>query len=969
MVPTSNKVLLEEVAVWKHNRSVYPGWLIAPEPVRERIWNATRHWIAVLVRHWSELPLNDQFESLFELNWRLETALVPVWQDLVPAFSHILDKVNPFPTELVERQDCVTSLTDKQGVPLSASELRGKWLSLAFAFLRFHREELHITEFEALAGQLKKLVHLRPDLHARLCYESAMLRLSQLDDDAVGSILGEWPDKTEDVFWAVRKAALLAEIGKPDAARTMIESLLPTIRASLRVVSTHIPNLSREGWIMRLAHALGFDHRLRSGQGVDDGTARAELRSRFQELRGLGCSPSDITDHFEDIFRQPEPREKTTSETKVGFAPGTASQTIHMGSEVSDQLVHGYQYHRLVEEAAFPPMIGHTTLSKGGLRRVAEWMSEFDPVRTQSLLSRLLDSDLTQLYLSRHRIAALPESVVQRFRQLAIRGITQVLAKTRRVLDHRDPQDARDRNRLEFSIRLLARVSALEREETIGQAWDLAIRLYSDSGVRSTLTLDRPLSELFESLVESSSPERTKDQLSILFALPIPGEGDCNFAGNPFDWPDPSTIAARPFKSPIWSRPPNAYRGTVDRLLRIAQLSEGFTKQLSFFRLLRLNDLGALSKTQKVRLAKMFWSQLGSRTGLPSEPWGPWTPWVALELTPPRGIDAAGRLKQRILAGQPGKVDPFVVPSLNVFDLIAFASHQPSDERPKFANRWYLDWTNAEACKLFEMTRFWWDNNGKQQLKEIREKSWVDAFHSTGFRAFVSRVWDALRLVIIPMLGRRKSVIAAVRTLVEDMQQSGLPIGAVLPATLIWDQSSTEIARVATVIRQELANQELEVYLAAMRGIVFWVECSANARVGRGSTLPEIPKDLLREVGTAVLLRRKESLSMALDCAYNVVRRLKRRSDNQFVQNLIIGLRFLLEETKYRENLGTAQRFEYDEIPIIRFRSARLAKCLADCGHQTDTAIQEWCKAAAIDPLPEIRRLVSEPLELAGELS
>ena len=44
------KKLREELPKWRHNRSVYPGWLIAPEQVREIIWNSTKHWLHCFVQ-------------------------------------------------------------------------------------------------------------------------------------------------------------------------------------------------------------------------------------------------------------------------------------------------------------------------------------------------------------------------------------------------------------------------------------------------------------------------------------------------------------------------------------------------------------------------------------------------------------------------------------------------------------------------------------------------------------------------------------------------------------------------------------------------------------------------------------------------------------------------------------------------------------------------------------------------------
>jgi len=111
----------------------------------------------------------------------------------------------------------------------------------------------------------------------------------------------------------------------------------------------------------------------------------------------------------------------------------------------------------------------------------------------------------------------------------------------------------------------------------------------------------------------------------------------------------------------------------------------------------------------------------------------------------------------------------------------------------------------------------------------------------------------------------------------------------------------------------------------------------------------------------AVALRRPESLELSLDFAYNVLRRVQANADPQFIQNLRIGLDYLFAETEYRETSAPMSRYRYDEIPHIRWLAARLAKCLSGHGHGTDPVIRKWCEAATVDPLPEMRRIISEP--------
>src|SRR5262245_48495788 len=73
--------------VWRHNRELYPGWVVAPPNVREWIWDHTREFLHTLATQVTNLEPRERLASLFELNWRLEICLCPIWNDLVPVYE------------------------------------------------------------------------------------------------------------------------------------------------------------------------------------------------------------------------------------------------------------------------------------------------------------------------------------------------------------------------------------------------------------------------------------------------------------------------------------------------------------------------------------------------------------------------------------------------------------------------------------------------------------------------------------------------------------------------------------------------------------------------------------------------------------------------------------------------------------------------------------------------------------------
>jgi hypothetical protein len=133
--------LRKTVEVWRHNRQIYPGWLIAPRSARFHLWRNTEVWISVVLELLPTLEPIERVEVLEELNWRLETCLVPLKAELVPAICEALSAIESLSLE--GRSD--------QG-------LRGRWVRLAVALLRAAWTRRSETE----PANVRKEIHPQP---------------------------------------------------------------------------------------------------------------------------------------------------------------------------------------------------------------------------------------------------------------------------------------------------------------------------------------------------------------------------------------------------------------------------------------------------------------------------------------------------------------------------------------------------------------------------------------------------------------------------------------------------------------------------------------------------------------------------------------------------------------------------------------------------------------------------------------
>ena len=425
MADTTATAVQSEVAAWKQNRNLFPGWLIAPHLIREHLWTFTRWWIPEIVRVLPELPLEVRLFVLEGLNWRLDTALIPLWAEVAPAVATCLESINPFPgeidlpqAELILKKENVDQIKPGWGV------IRKAWLELAFAVLRFHREERRRSDFDRWSERLNGItVSLSvADCRSRLCYERCLYALAEMDDASVRDLLKQWPDTTSDAVWAVRKAGIVAELGGLKEAISLAEPRLAKLREGLRHTTNQIPDLSREGWTMLLLRGLLSSISFSDGSGdVPD------ERGRWEQLSRDRCNPWIELDFFDSRLDQPVPMPAPVTSRRASFQPGAYSQSFSVSGTWIDKLLPAYQYMRLVEEAPYPPRCRFVTLSEKPLKTIAEWFIIHDPVRTQSLLCRLLDEGLIDTYFSRHRVASLSADVVENFVKVAQRAVEQAL--------------------------------------------------------------------------------------------------------------------------------------------------------------------------------------------------------------------------------------------------------------------------------------------------------------------------------------------------------------------------------------------------------------------------------------------------------------------------------------------------------------------------------------------------------------
>lgn len=135
------------VARWRAERKSYPGWLIVTEEKRTSLWTRTKYWIAPLAAATKDWAAEERLRLFHEINWRLETAFVPLF---TPWIEHIERALN-------ETSDSIITGRFSQGSILTDADedIRDVWLDLAFALLREARETYNTDRWRELKNRTR----------------------------------------------------------------------------------------------------------------------------------------------------------------------------------------------------------------------------------------------------------------------------------------------------------------------------------------------------------------------------------------------------------------------------------------------------------------------------------------------------------------------------------------------------------------------------------------------------------------------------------------------------------------------------------------------------------------------------------------------------------------------------------------------------------------------------------------------
>jgi len=892
---------------WQTKREEYPGWLVAPKHNRNIIWNYTKFWTDYILSNISKLPPPVDLKMMFELNWRLEISLTPLFiSNIDDELARIVNLYNPFPNE-INLEDAKIKPNVKKYEDLEWESIRDKWMQLAFSVIRKAREDDNNKIFHQWIKNLEKVVSLNEKWEARWFYEKSLFYLFRLNLEETAKVLEDWPNFANLPFWMVKYASILAEIGQLDKAKAIAQNMLEKIRVKLEPYDPKYELLSQEGWTMLLLKTIGQNEELESltrGRGFGKSST---FRERWERLRLFHCNPwLEIELLASDI------KETNTKD--------------YLSNQEINNLRNAFSFLRIFEEGALPFRSGIVSMFSESVVKATEKIKFNAPfwaisarVRTGSNrdFEKWFDGFFEQT-LNKKKKAFLPEFI-------------NIL---RQAID-RLPQDIKKPTFIGSSLsqrlillisKLLSRVCYCFSKDQKKLLLELAIDMYRNPIFRGCQQFHDSVNVLFEGVLNSISETNILSKMPELLSLPIPNDKDFIVASPPL-WKEPFTYIN-------WSEKPK-FKGsisneTISHLLELTRKGSPEERKRASLRLVKIYEIKGLNKSEEKAFSQALWSRVDSQKGLPADT-------VLLDssflLIPEKNNGGAKKKLRNHLVSKdfPKVLNRIKGPNGKITYRMYFSYALPNHLRTLFSStvplflkdkktrNKLIDWTPEEVVLLLKKIAEFWDEQ-KVICYGIKNEGYLKNFEE-GFKQ-IGNIIDIFPLIILPRLKKDldKGTKQLIKRILSEMEQAGFSILSALLIRFLVSENSYDDILYST--SHGLNSTEENIVSQAILGIYYWLI------YGERNIIPSAPQKLIIEFFHKIANRSQPALDLAITKASEIVENLPGQLKQEHVNSLLSALDYLIEDTEFHDfgverGLGTycskipvTKRLEYRRLSV-----------------------------------------------------
>ena len=905
----------EVVEAWKHNRGLYPGWLVFPSGVEHfQLSSSTDEWEPHILNALTWLTAAQRISAVREILWRREILLEPITPNLANAAQEVLDTF-----------DCEQRVIRGSGEVIEDwSEVREAWRNIALFLVMDARYDCDQVLFERRLTELETFQSDSPDVGHRIHQERCLWALYSSNFQGLNELLDDWNIENSDPIWKLRKAALLTEMRRHNESFPLIQDALNSIRKDLAGDRT-IANASRLGW------ALG---------STLTGSNRRSVFRRWDQLASEKSHAWYEIDHLIGALTGIDER-KDAPQFDLGLR---SRSTFRWTNERNARLVAAYRALRLPEVTGLPPFnfessnhVPPMTASANILALAAEELAPYSPELAIRIVLRIGQSDRDKTLLrvvSRTRIAGLSDHATDRIARISTQVVEHVLPRL--FAADESSVGLPLLQRMGVALEILSRLVLRVNPELATDALELGLRCYRTKGIAENHWLANPIGNLVErSWVALPKNVRTEWVFEVLYA-PIAG---LDGFGAMVECGDPGSHVVQEDLLGVGSvEYTPRFEEVVNFLLRALRSANVNARNSAVIRLMPIVFSGNLSQEQALEIASALWGETDpilSNSNGPNSPFD----WVFMLLPEMSPGQAEQSFRQKWLTPRPITEDK----------VSGFAQEMLSQLGPAIGNR------NARE-RLLPLTDE--ENEYVSTLLLQFVKNIFGDSVTIGTHTSIRHLNTVAEAIVIP-----NPIAEEMFNVIEGMLGTGTvhyrdPIRLLgdflynvriaISYTLIPGLVKTLPDRVSTMamwLSAGLASGEEIRINNALVATRTWALASQEEF---GGTAPD---SLVREVGAIIASRRKDALSGALVCATVIFDRGTLSHKVAISTFALHGLSFLAEETQYVRYL------EDDDVPTVRLLCVQLASHMVTSGLGDNPIVAEWLDIGRNDPFPEVRNV------------
>ncbi len=955
-----NELLPHLKAMFQYRQS-YPGWLLAPHPVRLRM-NASTQWFRsrieqnrlrqVLQRSPPHVAL-----AVLELYFWIQGTLLAPLDDAVSLIA--LDCVEKSKTETnSEPLSGLIQIKEKFWIN-DPEEFRRIWTAAALGLTTWARQSHRISEYNSLREQIRKEAPADSAVQDRLTYEELLLRLQSADKPAARRILSQWRPKSTDGYTQVLKASLLAEVGDRTASMLIFEQAIRVLRRQQRSRPNDPALISREAWACLLAdlvqRATDFSRLIQTSEENKDQREESDIKENFDgRIDTLGTrgysARAELTTALAAMNTEVA-LPVAERQDVVHFDLGYYSTNTRHGppSILAKKISASFAWLELIERVGLIPHTKHGTFYAKEMLQAAWWARFADtPARAVGLLLRAHQKDSLAPrdhslpfhhtgWLSRYEVARLSAPFATSLAGELLRITVADLESRSGTLE--------DGGAIAFNIEAFSRLAIRVQDTSTLRDWSHSLlQLFSNVSFQSSRLTWQPTGVALRRLLEALAPEEQAEFFYLACGAPLaPPDGLMEHHIN--EWLDFFEL----LKSVTRKLPRNArldWSSAFNDLLnncKNAQRSD--ISRVAWRRLEVLRNVGLLKSEEQLVVSKLLWKDDATKNW-PSIPglspactlsWpipasGARADFVNRVLAPPFRPFSGGYMQ---LTLRDGKRSYGIGGADQVLSHLNFALRQKAPSQTQLAKLVanIENWVDEERADLsVDMTN---SSEVYIELRKISEHLDDILSHCVAVLAAMKKP-NAEKLLV--RLGKLEGNMSWLPSPLLKLNVALINSGR--KATSSFEDAVREMVRLFSA-----TSSKSPVSIAELAAIFL----SSSSRRNQTSSA------LVFEAAVAcVYSRRMPGLQNGLE----TLGRLTSEAWAIFLTEksrllLDIALVELHEELSY--DLPIRQNGLKDEsIPLLRYETARLAFVLTSAGIRCAGAAR-WVESASTDPLPELR--------------